>query len=202
MDIATWAREYFGKSLSLNTVCCCIKKCNLKLYYAKRKAFINFVQKRSPKSSEMDRKTVFLLHVKDHPDCYQPKLQKPASVMVLECLSSHGMGDLWKYHWCGGLCWRDICLQDDNFSQELHVYFSRAMPGLILLELQQRGFVGIECVCLTGLPAIQICLLLKMYTASWRGESGHGNHWLLSSSSLVYTKNSTCKTATIDIFNW
>ena len=46
MDIATWSQEYFGKSLSLNTVCRCIKKCNLKLYYAKRKAFINFVQKR------------------------------------------------------------------------------------------------------------------------------------------------------------
>ena len=36
MDIATWAQEYFGKSLSLNTVRRCIKKCNLKLYYAKR----------------------------------------------------------------------------------------------------------------------------------------------------------------------
>ena len=46
MDIATWAQEYFGKSLSLNTVRRCIKKCNLKLYYAKRKAFINFAQKR------------------------------------------------------------------------------------------------------------------------------------------------------------
>ena len=45
MDIATWAQEYFGKSMSLNTVCRCIKECNLKLYYAKRKAFINFAQK-------------------------------------------------------------------------------------------------------------------------------------------------------------
>ena len=63
------------------------------------------------------------------------------------------------------------------------------MPGLILEELQQRGFVGIECVCLTGLPAVQICLLLKMYGASWRGESENADHRLLSSSSLVYTKN-------------
>ena len=60
---------------------------------------------------------------------------------------------------------------------------------LILHELQQCGFVGIECVCLTGLPAVQICLLLKMYGASWRGESEDGNHGLLSSSSLRYTKN-------------
>ena len=86
--------------------------------------------------------------------------------------------------------WRDICCRQDNdFSQELHVYFSRTMPGLILPELQQRGFIGIECVCLTGLPAVQICLLLKMYGASWRGESDNGDHGLLSSSSLVYTKN-------------
>ena len=33
MDIATWAREYFGESLSLNTVRRCTKKYNYKLYY-------------------------------------------------------------------------------------------------------------------------------------------------------------------------
>ena len=50
--------------------------------------------------------------------------------------------------------WRDICsYQEYDFSQELHVYFSQTMPGLILYELQQHGFVGIDCVCLTGLPA-------------------------------------------------
>ena len=76
-----------------------------------------------------------------------------------------------------------------SFSQELHVYFSRTMPGLILYKLQQRGFIGIECVCLTGLPAVQICLLLKMYGASWRRESDNGDHGLLISSSLAYTKN-------------
>ena len=45
MDMVTWAQEYFGKSLVLNTVHHCIKKCSLKLYYAKRKAFIHFAQK-------------------------------------------------------------------------------------------------------------------------------------------------------------
>ena len=55
--------------------------------------------------------------------------------------------------------WRDICSHEDNdFSQELHVYLSH---GLILNDLQQCGFVGIEYMCLTGLPAVQICLLLK-----------------------------------------
>ena len=79
---------------------------------------------------------------------------------------------------------RDICrCQDDDFSKELHVYSSRTMPGLILQELQQRGFVGIECVCLTGLPAVHSCI------SSWRGESDTGDHGLLSSSGFVYTKN-------------
>ena len=53
MDIATQAREYFGKSLSLNTVRCCIKKCNLKLYYAKRMAFMNFETKFEFSGSEV-----------------------------------------------------------------------------------------------------------------------------------------------------
>ena len=36
---------------------------------------------------------------KDHPDCYQCKVQKPASVMVWGCVSGHGMGNL---HICEG----------------------------------------------------------------------------------------------------
>ena len=31
---------------------------------------------------------------KDYPDCYQPKVQKPASVMVWGCIGAHGMGAL------------------------------------------------------------------------------------------------------------
>ena len=129
MDIATWAREYFGKSLSLNTV-----KFNLKLYYAKRKAFNNFAQKRCRvlwaqshlrwterqwqrvlSSDECTFQLVFgkngrrILHAKDendHPDCYQWKVQKPASVMVWGCISVQGWSAyMWRYHWCGCLCW-------------------------------------------------------------------------------------------------
>ena len=88
---------------------------------------------------------------------------------------------MWRYHWC--------CLQNNDFTQELHVYFNRTMPGLILHELQKCGYVGIECVRLTGLPAVQISLLLKIYDASCRGEPDNGDHGTLSSSSLVYTKN-------------
>ena len=35
-----------------------------------------------------------------------------------------------------------------------------AMSDLILHNLQQRGFTGTEYVCLIGLPAVQICVLL------------------------------------------
>ena len=36
---------------------------------------------------------------KGHLDCYQRKVQKPASVMVWGCISAHDMGDL---HICEG----------------------------------------------------------------------------------------------------
>ena len=45
-DITTWAQEHFRKPLSVNTVRRYIRKCNLKLYYAKQKPFINNTQKR------------------------------------------------------------------------------------------------------------------------------------------------------------
>ena len=127
MDTATWAREYFGKSLLLNTVHRCIQKCNLKLNYEKRKAFINLCAEmlsslRGLKSSEMDLKTkemcslVRQVHTsawfwgkqtsgstcqrRKLPDCYQQKVQKPASVMIWECIIAHDMGDL---HICEGI---------------------------------------------------------------------------------------------------
>ena len=48
------------------------------------------------------------------------------------------------------------------------------MPSLILHELQQRGFVGIECVCLTGLPALtveqlKVCIHQVLLSISWDG---------------------------------
>ncbi len=46
IDINKWAQEYFQKSLSLNTIGRAICKCQLKLYQAKRKPFMNMVQKR------------------------------------------------------------------------------------------------------------------------------------------------------------
>ncbi len=41
LNIATWAQEYFRKLLSLTTVSCCIKKCNVNICYSRRKLHIS-----------------------------------------------------------------------------------------------------------------------------------------------------------------
>ena len=126
MDITTWAHEHFGKPLSVNTVCCHIYKCKLKLYTAKWKPYINSIQKccwplwprahlrwteAKWKSALWSDKSTFQIvfgnhnrvlrakEEKDHPHCYQCKVQKPASVMVWGCVSAHGTGNL---HICEG----------------------------------------------------------------------------------------------------
>ncbi len=45
-DITTWAQDYFGKPLSSTTIRSYIHKCQLNLYCAKRKPYVNSVQKR------------------------------------------------------------------------------------------------------------------------------------------------------------
>ncbi len=46
IDITKWAQEYFQKPLSVNTICRAICRCQIKLYCAKRKPYVNIVQKR------------------------------------------------------------------------------------------------------------------------------------------------------------
>ncbi len=45
IDIAKWAQEYFQKPLLVNTIRHTICRCQLKLYRAKRKPYVNMVQK-------------------------------------------------------------------------------------------------------------------------------------------------------------
>src|SRR4029434_8732055 len=45
-DITTWAQDYLGKPLSSTTIRSYIHKCLLKLYCAKRKPYVNRIQKR------------------------------------------------------------------------------------------------------------------------------------------------------------
>ncbi len=45
IDITKWAQEYFQKPLLVNTIGRAICRCQLKLYHAKRKPYVNMVQK-------------------------------------------------------------------------------------------------------------------------------------------------------------
>ncbi len=110
IDITKWAQEYFQKPLSVNTICRAICRCQLKLYHAKRKPYVNMVQKqhrvvwaKAPlkwtvsnlKNVLWSDETKFdslvgnyghrVLWAKeegDLPACYQNSFQKPASLMV------------------------------------------------------------------------------------------------------------------------
>ncbi len=46
IDITKWAQEYFQKPLWVNTIRRAICRCQLKLYHAKRKPYVNMIQKR------------------------------------------------------------------------------------------------------------------------------------------------------------
>ena len=119
MDIVTWAWEYFGKSLSLNTALRCVKKIQLEMVllildrhaakFSGPEGIWNWLKdsgnvfsgQMSPHFSLFFGKTDvgFYVPKMKRPDCYQRKVQKPASVMVWGCISAHGMGDL---HICEG----------------------------------------------------------------------------------------------------
>ncbi len=122
IDITKWAQGYFQKPLSVNTICCAICRCQLKLYHAKRKPNVNMVQKRhcvlwakahlkwivsKRKSVLWLDKSKFDILVGNHgrcvlwakeegdlPECHQRSVQKPASLMVWGCISAYGMGSL------------------------------------------------------------------------------------------------------------
>ncbi len=117
IDITKWAQEYFQKPLSVNTTRRAICRCQLKLYHAKRKAYVNMVQKRRRvlwakahlkwtvskwKSVLWSDESRFDILVGnqgtpwkgDLPACYQCSVQKPASLMVWGCISAYGMGSL------------------------------------------------------------------------------------------------------------
>ncbi len=117
-----WAKEYFQKPLSVNTICCAICRCQLKLYHAKRKPYVSIVQKRRRvlwakahlkwtiskwKSILWSDESKFDILVGNHghrvlrakeegdlPACYQCSVQKPASLMVWGYICACVMGSL------------------------------------------------------------------------------------------------------------
>ncbi len=114
IDITKWAQEYFQKPLSVNTIHRAICRCQLKLYHAKRKPYVNMVQKHcrvlwakahlkwtvSKWESVLTFKFDILVgnhgrkEERDLPACYQCSIQKPASLIVWGCISAYGMGSL------------------------------------------------------------------------------------------------------------
>ncbi len=122
IDITKWAQEYFQKPLSVNTIRRSICRCQLKLYHAKRKPYVNMVQKRRRilcakahlkwtvskwKSVLWSDESKFDILVGNHgcrvlrakeegdlPACHQRSVLKPATLMVWGCISAYGMGSL------------------------------------------------------------------------------------------------------------
>ncbi len=122
IDITKWAQENFQKPLSVNTIHCAICRCQLKLYDAKTKLYVNMVQKHRRvlwakahlKWTVSKWKSVLwsdelkfdilvgnrrcrVLRAKEEEDlqaCYQHSVQKPVSLMVWGCISAYGMGSL------------------------------------------------------------------------------------------------------------
>ncbi len=114
IDITKWAQEYFQKPLSVNTIRRAICRCQLKLYHAKRKPYVNTVQKprrvmwakahlkwtvSNWKSVLWSDESKFDILVENHgcrvlrakeegdlPACHQRSVQKPASLMVWGCI--------------------------------------------------------------------------------------------------------------------
>ncbi len=108
--ITKWAQEYLQKPLSVNTIRRAICRCQLKLNHAKRKPYVNMVQKccrvlwakahlkwtvSKCKSVLWSEESKFDILVGNHglrvlrakeegdlPACYQRSVQKPASLMV------------------------------------------------------------------------------------------------------------------------
>ncbi len=123
IDITKWAQEYFQKPLSVNTIHRAFCRCQLKLYHAKIKPYVNMVQKRRRvlwdkthlkrtvskwKSVLWSDESKFDILVVNHrrrvlrakeegdlPACYQRSVHKPASLMVWGCISAYGMGSLY-----------------------------------------------------------------------------------------------------------
>ncbi len=156
IDITKWAQEYFQKPLSVNTIHHGICRCQLKLYHAKRKPYVNMVQKHRhvlwakahlrwtvskcksvlwSDESKFDilvgnhgHRVLWAKEERDLPACNQLSVQKPASLMVWGCISAYGMGSL---HVLEGIM---------NAERYIKVLEQHMLPS------RQRLFQGRPCV--------------------------------------------------------
>ncbi len=176
----------------VNTKCQAICRCQLKLYHAKRKPYVNMVQKRRRvlwakahlKGNVSKWKSVLwwdeskfdillgkhercVLRAKeegDFPACHQRSVQKPVSCMVWGCIRAYGMGSL---HVLEGTMNAEnyIKVYSNIWSPPDDVYFRMTKQNHILQLLQRHGFIAEESGCWIGLPAVQIFHLERTFGA-------------------------------------
>lgn len=156
MNIGPWVQEYFWKPL-LNSVYCC----NVKLYYT---------------SSKIHLELCFVVRRVHLSVCFQERRERSSRLLTAKgvnwatCMVCKSIINNEAYI---GILERHM-LSSSQCLFPCREYFSRTIPGHILHMQQQRGMA--KCV-----HAVQICLLLKMYVPSRRGDQKK----VLSSWSLV-----------------
>ncbi len=158
---------YFQKPLSVNTIRRAICRCQLKLYHAKRKPYVNMVQKRCHvlwakahlkwtvskwKGVLWSDKSKFDILVGNHGRrVLRAKEERDPSSVLSAFSSKASISDGMGVHKCIRV-------------GSLHV-LSRTMQNHMLQLLQQHGFVVEESGCWIGLPAVQIFHLLRTFGA-------------------------------------
>ena len=133
--------DYCGRPLSSTTIQRYIHKCHFKLLYAKKKLYVNLVQRwrqllwarRPIFVGRNGRRVLRTRNQKKHPDCYEQPVQKPGSVMcwlvsvpLTKLLSTSVMAALIQkssLRFYSNIC----CLQEHIFSRELHAFFNKTM---------------------------------------------------------------------------
>ncbi len=184
INITKWAQEHFQKLLSVNTNRPAICRCQLMLSHAKRKPYVNMVQKchrvlwakahlkwtvSKCKSVLWSDESEFYILVWNH-GRHVLWAKEEGDLPALSAFSSKAsISDGMGVHMCiryGQLacfgrhyeCWKvyKVLEQHKTCSPPDKVYFSRTMHNYILQQLQQHGFIVEECGCWIGLPAVQI----------------------------------------------
>ncbi len=165
IDITKWAQEYFQKPLSVNTICRAIYRCQLKLYHAERKPYVNMVQKRHRvlwtkahlkwtvskwKSGQTSPNLTFSLEITDAVSSglkRRETFQRVISVQFkssisdgMGCISVYGMGSL---HVLEGTmnAERYIKVLEQHMLPSRGRVFQQDNANHILQLLQQHGFV-------------------------------------------------------------
>ncbi len=218
IDITKWAQEYLQKPLLVNTIHHAICRCQLKLYDAKRKPFVNMVQKRRralwakahlkwtvskwesvlwSDESKFDilvgnhgRRVLRAKGEEDLPACYQRSVQKPTSLMVWGCISAYGMGSL---HVLEGTtdAERYIKVLEQHMLPSRQRLFQQDKAKPHTAAITTAWLHSRRVQVLNWLPAVQIFHRWRTFGASLNEKYIKHDHKLFSSWKLISGKNGT-----------